>query len=109
MRVEPVPREARTGPVTLEARLTAGGEPLVGAGIGFFVRGTGPNGWTGQSVGGARTDADGRARLVLKGGLQAQVTPSNQVTGYRAEFRLTSSVEKKRDYCRSNGEAPISG
>lgn len=109
MTVEPVPREARTGPVTLEARLTAGGEPLVGAGIGFFVRGTGPNGWTGQSVGGARTDADGRARLVLKGGLQAQVTPSNQVTGYSAEFRLTSSVEKKGDYCRSDGEAPISG
>lgn len=104
-----VPAAVRTGRVTLEARLTADGEPLQGAGVSFFVTGTGPNDWTGQSVGGADSDADGTARVTLDAGLEAQVPAGYQVDGYRAEFRGTSSVDDEGDYCRSNGEARISG
>ncbi|CAN5566264.1 hypothetical protein BH20ACT2_BH20ACT2_17720 [soil metagenome] len=100
---------ALTQAVTLEASLTAGGEPLEGAGIKFFVTGSGPNGWTGQSVGGADTDANGIARVTLDGGLANEVLPSQQVTGYQAEFFATGSVDDDGDYCRSKGESPISG
>lgn len=106
--VEPV-TSAASGPVTLEARLTAGGDPLPGAGIAFFVEVSAPADRAGRSIGGADTDSDGVATVSFDAGLGSLVLPDETVTGYSAEFRVTGSVDREGDFCRSRGEAQISG
>jgi hypothetical protein len=70
----PAPRPARLTPPlerapspsdgTLEAVVTAGGEPLEGAEVSLYlVRGAGPDGISSRRAGEGRTDAEGHARI----------------------------------------------
>lgn len=106
LEVTPIDRSALTGPVTLEARLTAGGDPVRRAPILFFIL------WAerrqgqaaGRVVGDATTDADGLARISFRGGLAA-LEPADVIIGYSAEFRFTGSVPgRENELCRSQGE-----
>ncbi len=104
--VTPIDRSALTGPVTLEARLTSGGDAVRGAPISFFIRWAesrkGPIG--GRVVGGATTDADGIARTSFRGGLAA-LEPTDVIIGYSAEFRFTGSVPgRENQFCGSQGK-----
>ena len=102
--LKPIDRTALNGPVTLEARLTSGGQGIVGAPIAFFVQFSQEDAKSGLSVGGADTDAEGYARRTIKEGL-AQFAPLRPVDGYTAEFRIRGSVPgRENQLCRSRGD-----
>ena len=104
--VTPIDRSALDGPVTLEARLTSGGDPVVGAALTMFVLRDGPNTTSrGRAIGHGDTDADGYLRLPFKRGLAAIEPPPYVIHGYSAEFRFTGSVPgRKGELCRAQGE-----
>ena len=103
--VTPINRSALTGPVTLEARLTSGGDPVRGAPILFFIRWEGSEKvGGGRRIGSADTDARGFARISFQNGL-AKLQPSSAVTGYAAEFRVIGSVPgRENELCRTQSE-----
>ena len=102
--VTPIERSGLEGPVTLEARLTSGGDPVRGAAISFFVLWEDPEVPNrGRSIGGADTDADGFARISFQRGLAA-LQPTYPVNGYSAEFRAPGSVPgRENEFCRAQG------
>ena len=104
--VTPIDRSALEGPVTLEARLTSGGDPVRGAALTMFVLRDGPNTTSrGRAIGHGDTDADGYLRLPFKRGLAAIEPPPYVIHGYSAEFRFTGSVPgRKGELCRAQGE-----
>lgn len=104
--VTPIDRSALEGPVTLEARLTSGGDPVRGAALTMFVLRDGPNTTSkGRAIGHGDTDADGYLRLSFKRGLAAIEPPPYVIHGYSAEFRFTGSVPgRKGELCRAQGE-----
>jgi hypothetical protein len=106
LKVTPVGRAALDGPVTLEARLTTGGDPVRAAPISFFLLSTGPMTTAkGRLIGGADTDDDGFARISFRGGLAALEPPNYVIHGYSAEFRVRGSVPgRENELCRSRGE-----
>lgn len=104
--VTPIDRSGLDGPVTLEAQLTSGGDPVRGAAISFFVLRDGPMTTAkGRLVGGADTDADGFARLSFSRGLASLEPPYYVINGFSAEFRFTGSVPgREGDLCRTKAE-----
>jgi hypothetical protein len=104
--VTPIDRSALDGPVTLEARLTSGGDPVRGAAVTMFVLRDGPNTTSkGRAIGHGDTDADGYLRLFFKRGLAAIEPPPYVIHGYSAEFRFTGSVPgREGELCRAQGE-----
>ena len=103
--VAPIGRSGLEGPVTLEARLTSGGDPVRGAAIAFFVLWEDPDVPNrGRSIGSANTDAEGFARVSFQRGLAA-LQPTYPVNGYSAEFRATGSVPgRANEVCRAQGK-----
>ena len=103
--VTPIDRSGLDGPVTLEVRLTSGGDPVRGAPISFFVLWEDPEiPDRGRLIGHADTDADGFARISFQRGLAA-LQPTYAVNGYSAEFRATGAVPgRENDFCRARGK-----
>jgi hypothetical protein len=101
----PIDRSGLGGPVTLEVRLTSGGDPVRGAPISFFVLWEDPdNPDRGRLIGHADTDTDGFARLSFERGLAA-LQPTYAVNGFSAEFRATGAVPgRENDFCRAQGK-----
>jgi hypothetical protein len=103
--VTPIDRSGLDGPVTLEAQLTSGGDPVRGAAISFLVLSDGPMTTSkGRVIGAVDTDADGFARLSFSRGLAALEPPYYLINGDSAEFRFTGSVPgREGDLCRAEG------
>ena len=104
--VTPIDRSSLESPVTLEARLTSGGDPVGGAAVSFFVLRDGPMTKSrSRLVGAADTDANGVARLSFSRGLASLEPPDYVIHGYSAEFRFTGSVPgREGDLCRAQSE-----
>ena len=102
----PIGRSGLDSPVTLEARLTSGGDPVRGAAISFFLLRDGPMTTAkGELIGAVDTDANGFARLSFPRGLAALKPPYYVINGFSAEFRFTGSVPgREGDLCRTKGE-----
>lgn len=95
-------------PVRLAAVLTAGGEPVEGADIGFFMHRQGEDGDVRiLSVGSGETDAEGAAERVYPGGSRdISAARSEEVVGYTAEFRQINLIDDVR-YCSARGKAEV--
>lgn len=104
--VTPIDRSGLDGPVTLEARLTSGGDPVRGAAVSFFILRDGAMTTAkGRVIGAVDTDADGFGRLSISRGLASLEPPYYVINGYSAEFRFTGSVPgREGDLCRAQGE-----
>ncbi|CRK54980.1 hypothetical protein [Alloactinosynnema sp. L-07] len=60
-----VPPNVGSGPVTFEAKLTSGGDPVAGARLDFYILAKGANGEEGHLAGQGTTGGDGVARVVV--------------------------------------------
>jgi hypothetical protein len=99
--------------LALSATLVAGGRPVAGGEVRFYIvtvkgPGVAPGTPGGRSVGSARTGADGVARFDRRQGIDGLVDPGERVTGYEAEFVAFDKIEGV-NYCRAETEAPITG
>lgn len=92
-----------TDDLPLTATLTAGGKPVAGQLINFWVYDTGqgqPAG-AGVFVGTKPTGPDGKARLTLVGGPAGQLTMGTTPTEFGAE------KPQRKDYCGTSAKARL--
>lgn len=82
----PVHAEAPYGNLTIPVSVTAGGKPVAGVPVNFWVKETGgdvPADYS-ESIGSEKTDAAGTARIARSQGFFGLLLPGRTVTGYYA-------------------------
>jgi hypothetical protein len=92
-----------TDDLTLTATLTAGGRPVAGQRVNFWLYDKGPGlpPGSGVFVGTKSTGAAGQARLNVVGGPAGALTAGSTPTGFGAE------IPQSKDYCAANTKAAL--
>ncbi|WP_100448563.1 hypothetical protein [Glycomyces xiaoerkulensis] len=104
-----------TEPFTLTGVLTAGGEPVEGAELGFFMHREEEDGHVKVTTAGSGvTDAEGRAERSYEGGPRdIGAFSTEEVVGYSVEYRQVDLIDEVR-YCDARSgrvelEVPCAG
>lgn len=100
MAAGPVHGAAPYGKLVIPVTVTAGGEPVAGMKVNFWVQETGPGVPTGfsESIGTEKTDATGTARVDRDKGFYVVVLAGRTVTGYYAQVVPGTTVGGTK-YC----------
>ncbi|MEO3745678.1 hypothetical protein [Plantactinospora sp. B5E13] len=107
LQVWPVQVQRLDAPLTVNARLSAAGEPLSGVAVKLAVTVVGPDHAAGEALFHATTDADGLATVTRPEGVAGLSAAGQRVTGYAAHFQPLNKVDGTA-YCWSGASAPIS-
>jgi hypothetical protein len=105
--VQDVPVTDPLAPLTLTATVTAGGRPLRGAELAYFIA-VGRTGepTVGRVVGKATTGDDGVARYVRKHGVDGLTFSDERIDRYSVEFNPINKINNVQ-YCRARGDARL--
>ncbi|WP_158847655.1 hypothetical protein [Saccharothrix deserti] len=97
----------RVAPLTLTATMTAGGKPVQGAELAFFIA-VGPvdGKTTGRRVAEETTDADGVATHERPDGVDGLLVGDRKIDRYSVEFNPINKIDGVQ-YCRARGDAAL--
>ncbi|GLZ30302.1 hypothetical protein Lesp02_24910 [Lentzea sp. NBRC 105346] len=105
--VSPIDVPDVTSPISLSARLTRDGHPVVGASVGLAFAIKSELGGSGGMPQYVRTDADGVAKREQPAGVAGVGLAGDRVEGYEAYFQPLTTADGFTDHCWSKVSAPI--